>query len=277
MAESLVWIDVAGAELTLVKTRGATGRHMPPAIVREEVVPDGDGSRVRSVRFDARQVVVPIYVEGPARTDLIAAVRTLARAMNPKRGEGTLRSTAADGEIRDLRCRYVDGLGLEETFPQFAVPTLLFRASDPFWYAATDQIVEYRTGTPSTFFPLFPLTLSSSTVFGDVIVDNTGDVEAWPVWLVTGPGSDLVLRNVTTGYVIDLPITLAAGESLTIDTRPGERTVLKQDGTNLFPNLTDDSALWPLIEGDNRIQIEFSAATAASAVQLAYRRRFLTP
>lgn len=259
---------------------GQSGRFMPTFNRREETVPQDHGARLLSIVTNPREVAIPVEYLGTSPTGLRALLRSWAYWLNPLRGDGVLRVTAPDSAVRELRCRYAGGLELAEgieTMGHWQRAVLVFRAVDPFWYDQTDTITQYSTGTAATFFPFFPMQLSSSTIFGDVTVNNTGDVDAWPVWLVTGPGSGLVLRNDTTGMLIDLPITLAGGESVTIDTTPGAKSVTKNDGTNMFASMTALSSLWPLIIGNNAVRIELSGATAASRVQLAYRRRFLTP
>lgn len=149
--------------------------------------------------------------------------------------------------------------------------------TDPWWQDVGDITADFRTGAPATFFPFFPLRLSSSEVFADAQVVNDGDVEAWPVWVITGPGSGVVLRNLTTGTMLSVAVNLAAGESLTVDTRPGHKTVTANDGSNAFNLVGATSSLWSLLVGTNSIRIELGAATSSSVVSLRYKRRWFEP
>ena len=154
---------------------------------------------------------------------------------------------------------------------------MVVRATDPYWYDTADIVNTYVSGgTPPAFFPFFPLRLSSSSVFASPVVVNDGDVEAWPVWTIVGPGSAIVLRNLTVGSVLSLPVTLGVDEAVTIDTRPGVKTVRNSSGLSLFGSLTWDSALAALVKGPNTLALEMSGATPASSIMLSYRRRFLT-
>ncbi len=132
--------------------------------------------------------------------------------------------------------------------------------------------------TPS-FFPIFPLRLTSSQIAVDSTVTNAGDVATWPVWTIKGPGTTITLRNLTTGEnLIFLSTVLGSGESIAIDTRPGLKTVTKQDGSNLFNDLDVTSSLWALPRGDSAIRLEMSGVDAtASSLQLNYRQRYLSP
>lgn len=276
------WIDPDGASTTLRVLYAVRGRFAPPPRRQEEGVPDFPGARLRQVLHDVREFVLPIHVGEDTDTELRSTLRALAYAMDPVRGDGRVRITGPGGDQREINCRVSAGLELEETQGETAMPTdqlatVVFRAVDPYWYATSDVVVDYTfTGTVTTFFPVFPVRLSTSEVFADTTVDNTGDVNAWPVWTVTGPGSTINLRNLTTGKLTTLATTaLVAGESVVIDTRPGAKTVTRQDGTSLFSDL-GSTVLWPLARGANSIRIEMGGATSASSVRLAYRPRYLT-
>lgn len=288
--ETIVWIDPDGAVTTLHTTNpyaqtyfvpwNLSGRFVPPVHLEEDEVPEQDGSRLRAVKFDARQPVIPVWVQGSSEAVLRTNLRALVRAMNPKRGNGRLRITTELGDQRELVCRVVSGLEGAERIgdtrgsnAQFL--PLTFKAWDPYWYDASDTVASFALGTPSSFFPFFPLRLSSSEVFADTTITNVGDTDTWPVWTVTGPGSALVLRNLTTGKMLTHSATLGVSETLTIDTRPGFKSARKNDGTNLFTGLGQTSSLWPLLGGMNAIRIELTGATSSSLVSLAYRPRYL--
>jgi len=79
-----------------------------------------------------------------------------------------------------------------------------------------------------------------------------------------------------TGKTLNLDVTLTAGETVTIDTTPGTRSVTKNDGTNLFGELSATSSLWALAKGSNAIQLEMSSATSSSSIAYSYERRWLS-
>lgn len=272
--ETIEYVAADGATATLYRRQGASGRFMPPIVVKDRAVPGDHGTRFQHCRFDAAHPVIPVLLEGLDDTEFRSAVRDLAAVLNPDKGIGKLRATF-DGGTREQSALFVDGLDFAEDYTTFAIPSLLFRAFDPFWYDTTTVTSPFTTGTTASFFPIFPWRLASSEVFADATVVNDGDVDAWPVWTITGPGSGLVLRNLTTGKVLSLNRTLLAGEIVTIDTTPGVKTVTLNDGTNLFGLLTDRQ-LWPLARGTNSIRVELSGATGATSVVLTYRRRWLS-
>lgn len=288
MPERLQFVDSTGTVLELsdlpgVRALGDSGLEMPPMSMVEDVIPGQAGSQLREVRVATRDAVLPFYMEQSSDTALRDLLRSLARRLNPSRGDGRLRHIATDGTTRDLTCRYTGGLEGARVTGQATANTrkgaLLFRAHDPFWYDATPTTVTYVTAPPQAFLgdPFLPLKLTSDTVFGTQTVDNTGDVESWPVWTVKGPAAGIRLDNVTTGKVIDLPITLTAAQTVVVDTRPFKKTVRRDDGTNLYGSLTATSSLWPLIEGAQTVRIEVPGSTADTYATLMYARRYLTP
>lgn len=279
------WVDADGTVTQLNDAADTEvgwevqGRGMPPIRIRSDEVAEQDGSRLRLVRYGTREVSIPLDVFTASPSALRTAVRTLERLFDPKRGDGSLRVLSPDGSTRDLVCRYVGGLELQEAYEgAFGVQrtVLVFRAFDPLWRDASTTSVTFAPDTATAFFPILPLRLSSSEVYSDASIDNSGDAEAWPMWTITGPGDSPVLRNLTTDEVIDLTgLTLGAGESVVIDTAPGAKTVRSGTGSNLFSSLSSTSTLWSLAQGINSVRVELSGVTAATSVVLSYRRRWL--
>ena len=180
--------------------------------------------------------------------------------------------------MRELTCRYKSGLEGDDNTRGYGIVwrqvLLTFRAFDPYWYAPAAISVTYQLAvTTALFFPILPLRLTSSAVFSEATIDNVGSTIAWPVWEVIGPGSALVLDNLTTGERLSLDVTLAGGEGVTIDTRPGRKSVTGYAGANLFGSLSADSSLWALASGNNTVRISLAAATPESVVRLNYTPR----
>jgi len=276
------WIDPSGGMLLLDVDWEASGRFMPEVVASEDEVPGQDGVRHRQTRFGPHEFTLKITIVGGDEPLLRAALRSLVSMMNPKRGDGIIRVTSPIGDVREIECRVVGGLGLDEkpdvSGPGMQQALVTFRAGDPFWRDQSDTSDDYTVGDAPTFFPIFPMRLTSSQIVVDATINNTGDDETWPVWTINGPGSGIVLRNATTGKVLSLSTTLLAGESIVIDTRPNHKTVVMQDGTNLWPDVDATSSLWPLQTENNAIRMEMSGATVGTSVlQVNYRKRYLSP
>lgn len=276
------WIDPDGTTTALRVLYDVHGRFAPPSRRQEETLPGQPGGALREVLHDIREFVLPVHIHGSTATELRTTLRDLALAMDPVRGDGAIRVTAPGGDQREITCRVAAGLDLDEVLGDTATPTdqiatVVFRAVDPYWSATSDTVIDYEfESTTVSFFPIFPIRLASSEVFADDTVTVTGDVQSWPVWVITGPGSTINVKNLTTGKATTLSTTaLEAGEYVTIDTRPGAKTVTRQDGTSLFSDLS--GSLWPLLRGPNAVRVEMGGAGTGSAVSLRYRPRYLTP
>ncbi|TWE06398.1 tail protein [Neobacillus bataviensis] len=282
MADKLYWIDANGTEQPLSDNNfkvlsGMNGRFMPPVSIVEEEVPFQAGTRKRHVKISARDVDIPLFIQADSEIELRQLIRRTLKIINPFKG-GKLKSIAVDGSQRELYCQYIAGMegaeGKDNKGFWWQKAVLVFHAFDPYWYDSNTIVETFSIGETATFFPFFPMRLSSSSVFADTTINNTGDIETYPEWIINGAGADIILRNLTTGEVTNIKTSLEAGESITIDTRPFHKTVTKSDGTNLYYTLTDDSSLWVLQEGTNTIRIEMSNATNESSVQLSYRNRY---
>lgn len=254
---------------------------------------DEAGEWWRSTRYQARDVSIgmALHASDGGGQAIRARLRTLARLMSPVRGLGTLRFI--DGYVaRDLRCRYSGGLSPDVMSEDWSDEDWFevgvgWTAFDPWFYDTADSVAVFAVagiGTP--FFPMFtgPTDmgphLNASSVYQSLEISNVGDGNIWPVWTIVGPGSNPILLNETTGLKLDLSnnggLTLGAGDTLTLDTRPGARTLTLQEGTNVFPQMTDDSSIWPLGVGTSRLTVTMGGAVPQSNVTLTYRNRYLT-
>lgn len=261
---------------------GVRGLEMPPYALISDEVPLQPGARFRNLKTLPREVDLPLLVRSTSEVGLRLLLRTLRRALDPARGNGTLAVTAPDGAGRYLTCRYTGPWTGDLSADVYYVEALqflaTFQALDPYFYDAGPQVVSFGIGTSIVpFFPFFPLRLNASGVLGDVAVTNTGDVEAWPVWTITGPGSNIILRNMSVipQGVIEVDTTLTAGQQLIIDTRPGHKTVTGPGGTNLYGAVNANSSLWSIPVGAYLVRVEITGATVDTTARLEWTPRFL--
>jgi hypothetical protein len=291
VSETFTWIDADGGSLVIggpgVNTYQVdwkvTGRFMPKPRVQSHGVPGQPGAVLDEVNHDPRDFVLPLSISATSESNLRVLMRDLMYRMNPKRGQGKLRVTSPVGDQREITCLYSAGLEGDETEgasgPTFQAMPLVLTAFDPYWYDVSPTSQTFALTSLPSFFPIFPLRLTASQLVVDDTVTNAGDEETWPVWTIAGPGSAVTLRNSTTGLLISIPsIALTAGQVLTIDTRPGKKSVTLNDGTDLFSSIDHTvSSLWSLRVGLNAIRLEMTGITAASALSVSYYQRYLTP
>lgn len=276
----------------LLAVESYDGLYMPPSEVTVTTVNDADGAIVTAQHFPPREVTLSLCAYSPeGKVELRQVFGALAGAFNP-RSAGILRArawnTAAGAyETRDLTCRYSDGLGLEMGatgtgwfWQRFAVT---FTAHDPYWYSSLATQYTFTVGSaPIPWFGTFPLTFTlNNLAAASQTMVNAGEVEAWPIWTVTGPVSGSIrLANTDTGAWFELSANLDTAETLIIDTRPGVKTVTLQRASgvveNAFPLRTAGSTLWPLTAGSNAITVTVPSASGAASVAVQYTPRYLT-
>jgi phage-related protein len=285
MGDKIYWIDSNGIpydfETDMKKLSGMNGHFMPPISFVEDKIPYQAGTKLRQVNVEPRDIDVPIFLKAKNEIELRNKMREITRMLNPLNGDGILKTIAPDGSQRELSCRYISGFEGNDDRDSKGVywqrAIFVFRAFDPFWYDTITQVYSFTPGKPATFFPVFPMRLTSSSVFADDTVENNGDVETFPEWIINGPGENINLKNLTTGEVLSLDYFLANGETVTIDTRKGKKSIIKNDGTDLFHTLSDESSLWSLKEGKNNVRIEISNTLPASSVQISYKNCYWGP
>lgn len=282
-----VWYAASGATIELTGLaddleieRGTSGIYMPPLRVVKDIIPGQPGRLTRQVFHDVREVTFPLIALPNNVEDMENLIEKLVRFMDPTKGPGVLRRVARDGSYTDLFCRYAGGLevsGMGASGPILQRANLIFQADDPYWYG---EVVtqSYTGGDTQSWFPFPPLTLGNANVIGDIAINSDSDVETWPVWTIKGPGVNPELHNLTTeqSTTMILPAPLGVSDLITIDTRPGVKSVIGPDGTSWRRYLTD-RALWGLVPGYNDISLALPDATNDSYVSLSYRSRLLGP
>jgi hypothetical protein len=111
-----------------------------------------------------------------------------------------------------------------------------FQAADHLYYADEPTATSIPLGLLSTgglTFPLeFPFVIAGDPAAvgrpGYLTVEGT--VPTWPVLRIAGPCSNPSITHVASGRTLTVQTTLEAGEWVEIDTRPGWRTVLRENG-----------------------------------------------
>jgi len=288
-AEIVQWIDADGGSTTLDVEWDVSGRFMPPVKFTEQQVPGRPGAILWAQRHDVRDFGLAIWIDQPDDVSLRAALRSMVAKMDPVRGTGKIRVTGPAGDQREISCVYASGLEMSEKlgdssgiYSQRAA--VQFKAHWPYWRDTSAQSWTFGAASGANFLgnPFFPLRVTSSAVATQQSITNDGDVDAWPIWTVNGPGSGIVFRNITTNSWTDLTsVSLVTGQQLIVDTRPGYKTVVINSSggviTNAFGNLSSTSELWSLTRGLNVIQLQMtSTVSGVSQLNLQFYREYLS-
>jgi hypothetical protein len=274
------WLDPGGVlrDLThatspsLFVSAGSAGLGSPPVELVHDKLPFTAGSVLRYTQTQPLEISLPLSVIGSTFAGLQGAVEQVRRWFDTgnERGSlpGYLRVTRPqDGVPRQVACYYSGGLDgdLRPGGPTWAPLVVALLAPDPYWTAIAPSTASYGAavvGVPQS-------------------VINVGDFDAYPVWTITGPASGISINNGTTGKGWTLTanggLGLAAGEVLTVDTRPASLRSTQQvmvGATNHFNKLAAGSSLWWLAAGSNLFTILASGTSVATAFQLAWLPRY---
>jgi endo-1,4-beta-D-glucanase Y len=266
--------------------RGLSGHGAPPVQRKTRKLPGQAGQFTTNVTHGVNVVAMKLRCKAADYHALHDVMGRFIDAMDPVVNEGTgvLRRIDQHGNPRDLFCRVVGGLEIQDDLGHAAhVLPLTFEADDPYWYGKL--VTQGWSGEePGSWFPNDPYpALGGSGVLGDITIVTESKVPTWPVWTIVGPGSAPMMQH-------ELGDTLAFKEDaviadtgrVQIDTRPPALSLTPKTvryfapgdavGVNWFPKLSADGrALWALQPGRNEILATLINATGASYVSVAYR------
>lgn len=234
------------------------------ADVREssELIVEGDGGR----HFDFYHGRRPITLSGPLNPNVFGLeanrnITRLLRATNAMRADAKLRWTATGGVPVEIAVR-------RNAPPRISgnrVKTYLVGL-----IAADPRVYSQATNTASG-----ALALSGGVATGGPLaVTNAGSTPTSPTLTVSGPISNPIFTNVTTGAVLSLTTTIAAGASVTVDF--AARTIVNQAGTSIYSALNyTTSQWWTLASGTNSVKVTGTWTVAGGTFTVGWRDAWL--
>jgi hypothetical protein len=281
----------------IVMMPGATGLDAPPFELHADDSPNLDGGIFRDARAVAREIMLPIYLHGIDRRTIRDLKSRLVSNLNPKKGFCVLKFIEGDAVPRYLRCYYKSGMEGSEAVDQAGFTWKKFgiqlTAYDPWFYSDDIQVAQWDFGGGEPFLStteaFYPLRLNAGMVSGsEVIVQNPGDVEAWPRWELTGPikgfnfeSPEFELPNGTktkSSFGVTAPgdgsNTIPGGRTLTVDTRPGFKSLRDDLGTNYWPELAPNPQLWAIPEGESTCTVDIVPGSSTAKVRLVFQPRY---
>lgn len=218
-----VWNLNSGAEGVRLLKDGVEGLHFPPITKWSSSSPVVPGKRSRGWQSDAREVFWPVQIRGASSEAFRELYDAFFTTIHPDRaGEWMVR---AGEQVRRLRLTGTFDTSHNDPLDPYlrgrAVYGVTLEAEQPYWEGESFSVGPWLAADGVDFFdpggsPLFHI--SSSHTAASAEMTNPGDVDAYPVWTVTGPMSDIELGVGTR--IIDVPFAVADGEVLVIDTDP---------------------------------------------------------
>ncbi|MFF8422923.1 hypothetical protein [Streptomyces sp. NPDC015680] len=246
----------AGTSIQVIET---TGLGRPPSRENDADQPSMDGAfagpdyySTRQVQFDA---AVRIPGDPAACHDVVAALQAAADDSAVRLAGGTtmaLRMKRPGRPVKRLNGR------LRKVDPEYArvihgyVPLdIEFAATDPTFYAdektTTEIPLGWLTGGGFAAPVVAPIHVQSGTTAADRPgwVTNQGTGDAWPVIRITGPVANVTVIHAASGRQLSLPTLnlTSLSQWVEIDTRPGYRTVRRENGGNASTLLAPSSRI----------------------------------
>jgi hypothetical protein len=289
------WIDPSGVrwELTdldapwLTTDSGVAGiGSVPRSFTTDDMI--RGGTQVRNISIGARTITWPMVVGGDMYKpgEFLAAVRQIGRAFTMTRwaGMGTLRIERSDGTAREIKAYYQEGFdtsGSSGMYINADTFTLTLYCPDPFWYG--DLVTYERHYIESTLDFQDPyISVGAASTLGPSTVNNDGDVECYPDWVIHGPANEVTATNNTTGDTFTVKIadiigrTLEAGETVTITGYPPKITGPTPAIGKSWKQAIDwkTMKLWYLLPGLNDVDFGIDGQAAGSAIEMNLRLRY---
>lgn len=263
------------------KAAGWTGTGIAPTNVTMSDSVLG-GSRFRRSRRLARTITMPITIFGTDRGDIESKLRQLVNIFNDRFTTPKLLAYhPVDQDVFEMECHYSGGgdhqWGSDTDGRYYVKWPITILCPTPYWTSRTVQTSVVRaSGTGRGLIRtgnggLSRLRVSNSSAFGALVIENDGDVDAYPIWTIVGPGDSFVLQRDVDGASLAYQTALAGTDTITVDTRVA--TVVDQAGTNKYMNLAPAPKFFTLPPGRSAISVVLNGATSASSITLNFSKR----
>jgi hypothetical protein len=251
--------------------------------------PQQHGETDLGFRLDPRTIKLVIGAFGTDDSDYWDIRRELLGIFTPTTNPIGLRFGLPNGDTRQIDV-HVSGefqIGSSDRKRIAHKIGMTLRASDPTFYDPTGQAYAFNIGGGSsgwTVATIVPSPIGSTNLAQSRTVTYSGTWRTYPTVKITGPITNPVVTNNTTGEKLDFTgTTITAGHYYLIDTRFGVKTVLDDAGANQYSKLTSDSKLntfhlevHPVApNGANDIQVSGTSITSATEVSMTFFSRYI--
>lgn len=239
----------------------------------------GGGGRWRSTRRGVRQANFPIHVFGTDRADILRKLQTLVRVLNDRFSTPKLVASLPNGQVYEIEMHYSSGFdytwGSETDGRHFVKLPLVLVFPDPYWTARWSNTLRLQSSSGRGLLKhpgsLSALRISGSSALGELQIVNTGDVDAYPLWKLTGPGASFTAVREVDGATMQYTQSIAAGQSIYINCATKE--VYDASGSNLYGGMGPAPKFFGLPPGSSTIAVLLEGATSQSVAQMQYKEK----
>lgn len=151
-----------------------------------------------------------------------------------------------------------------------------FTAMDHLFYADSLETTSIPLGGVTeggmTFPLMFPFTIADTAgaVGRPGFLTVLGTAATWPLLRINGPCANPTIKHVATGRTLTVQASIAAGEWVEIDTRPGRRSVLRNNGGGAPLSPTSRIDTFQLLPGVNEIHWTATDPTLTSTLAVTW-------
>ncbi len=257
-----------------VLASGVTGFGIPSTAVRIDDSA-GDGGVWRHTKRGVRDLDLPIVILGTGRGDVETKLRRLAKLLQDTNGPTRIVANYGDGTSVYLKAHYTGGAETQfgsDANSFFCRWVVQMQAPQPYWQTSESESFTVTAGnTGRGLLPqLTKMKVSSSQALGVVNVNNIGDVDVFPVWVIRGPVSGVTIA--TGNQSFGFPATIPTGTSYTVDTATG--TVTNDLGSNIYNLLGPAPKLFSLKPGTTAVSVIGTEADANTQITCYYSPRY---
>lgn len=263
--------------------QGVTGLGIAPVEHELSSIPSGHGALLRHTRLTERELFFPVFVYGDSYEQVDKRRDALFSLLDPVKGpvRVSVQSRTRNSDVRWVDAVYSEGLDGDygtDFRGYYQHIGLTLKAPSAFWSSdPVSRLFQLDPGKKpfiSESSPFFPVILYSSSIAGRFEIQVKGDKPVYPIFTVTGPGTDLKIE--AGGKKIHFTGDIAAGRRITFDTAAGD--VYDKDNTNgeLWDRVSLDTDFFQLQPGANDVTVSFTGATEHSLLELTYKPQHLT-
>lgn len=219
---------------------------------------------------NGRSIVLTLEVSGTDTVTFDEAIEQLMLMTTPGAPEQPLVVQVpgvAGGGKRWVNCRpRRRSLPIgREFYYELPLAVVEFYSTNPRIFDATagsEAVSLASAGGGLNFNAVAPLTFGAVSAGSTLNLVNTGNFYSSPIINIFGPVTNPRVESITQDKTLAFGITLAADESLVIDTEL--RTVLLNGTASRYNTLTTDSEWFDLQPGNNEVRFQAATVTAST-------------
>lgn len=255
-----------------------SGLEGPPHRTNSFARPGRHGSTVSSQFYDGRLITLQGTISGDNTTYETNRKAFIAATNIDLDGNNYPIATRVSFTMLDGNSYFVDCF-FDKPMMDLTAPTrcdfqVTAIAPNPMIFGASQQ-VSSAISPPSGggyVVPMIVPYISAASTGGSTVINNAGSETAWPVVTLTGPLSNPVLTNTTTGKVLQLsPYSIATGDQVIIDM---DAHTITLNGASLISTKTATSDWWGLVTGNNTVTVTTTSSSDTGSAVFTYNAPF---